>query len=48
MNYNTTVSSYKGYKEFFHELALEVIDFCEERKIDYHIKNGTMLKECVV
>lgn len=42
MHYNKMVSGYKGYKEFYNQCAQEVIDFCEIRGIDYHIKKGTM------
>jgi len=47
-NYSKVISSYKGHKEFFHEKALETIEFCEKNGIDYHIKDGTMLKEYAV
>lgn len=42
MNYNKDVSSYKGNKQFYNEKATEVIKFCEERGISYHIKDGTI------
>lgn len=42
MNYNKEVSSYKGNKQFYNEKATEVIKFCEERGISYHIKDGTI------
>lgn len=41
-NYNKEVSSYAGHKDFFDEQARMVIDFCMERGMQYHIKNGTM------
>lgn len=44
-NYNRTVSSYKGNKSFYNECVTEVIEFCEERGIDYHIKSKTQIKE---
>lgn len=42
LNYNTKVTQYKNYKEFFNTIAEQVINFCLENKIDYHIKNGTL------
>ena len=47
-NYNAVISSYKGHKEFYHKLALDVISYCDALGIDYHIKEGTMLKEYAV
>lgn len=44
-NYSKEVSSYKEHKHFYNQLATEVIDFCEENKIDYHIKNKTITEE---
>ena len=44
-NYNKTVSSYKENKHFYNECAEKVITFCEEKGIDYHIKNKTQTKE---
>lgn len=46
MNYSKAVSGYEGYKHFFHERALEVIDFCRRERIQYHIKEGTMMNQC--
>ncbi len=42
MNYNKDVTAYKGQKAFFNEKAAEVIKFCDEHKISYHIKDGTL------
>lgn len=42
MNYSTTVTEYKDNKRFFNEKAAEVIRFCKEKSIDYHIKTGTI------
>ena len=42
MHYNKQVSSYKGHKAFYNNLAHQVIDFCNEHKKDYHIKTGTL------
>ena len=44
-NYNKTVSAYKENKLFYNECAEEVIAFCEERGISYHIKAKTMTDE---
>ncbi len=44
-NYNKTVSAYKENKHFYNECADEVITFCEERGISYHIKAKTQTKE---
>lgn len=41
-NYSKKVSSYKGHKVFYNELAAEVINFCEGRGIKYHIKEKTI------
>lgn len=44
-NYSKEVSSYKGHKDFYNKLAAEVINFCEKRGIQYHIKEKTITKE---
>lgn len=44
-NYNKTVSKYKEKNHFYNECAKEVIAFCEERDISYHIKEKTQTKE---
>lgn len=41
-NYSTEVSSYKEHKAFYNQMAAEVISFCEERGIQYHIKEKTI------
>lgn len=46
-NYNKVVSAYKGHKEFFDQQARRVIDFCEDRGMKYHIKDGTLLEVVV-
>ena len=45
LNYNSVVSAYKGNKHFYNECAEEVISFCEERNINYHIKEKTQTRE---
>jgi DNA repair photolyase len=42
LNYNTTVSSYKGSKDFFNRMSELVINFCAKNAINYHIKEGTV------
>ena len=42
LHYNKLVSQYKGYKEYYNNLASQVIKFCEERNIEYHIKEKTI------
>lgn len=41
-NYSTEVSSYKEHKAFYNQMATEVISFCKERDIQYHIKEKTI------
>lgn len=41
-NYSKEVSSYKRHKAFYNEAALQVINFCNDRGIAYHIKDGTI------
>lgn len=45
LNYNKLVTDYKGYKTFFNNLAHQTIYFCNERGIQYHIKEGTITNE---
>lgn len=40
-NYNKEISSFKSHKAFYNQQADTVIAFCEDNKIEYHIKNGT-------
>ena len=41
-NYNKDVTAYKTHKIFYNECAIQVVQFCEERGIAYHIKDGTI------
>lgn len=41
-NYNKTASSYKENKAFYNKCAAEVITFCQEHGISYHIKEKTI------
>ena len=43
-NYSKEVSSYKTHKNFYNNCAAEVIKFCKERGIDYHIKDKTITR----
>ena len=42
LHYNKVVSEYKDFKIFYNKCAKQVIDFCNEHQILYHIKNGTI------
>ena len=42
LHYNKQVTAYKKHKEYFNALSQQVIDFCKERGIDYHIKTRTI------
>lgn len=41
-NYSKEVSAYKDHKDFYNQCASQVIEFCKERGISYHIKDGTI------
>lgn len=41
-NYSKEVSSYKEHKAFYNEAAQQVINFCNDCGIAYHIKDGTI------
>ena len=45
LHYNKVVSAYPEHKQFYNERAQEVIEFCEQRGIAYHIKKGTITEE---
>ena len=42
LNYNSQVSEYKDYKNFFNETAQTVITFAKKYKKEYYIKQGTI------
>ncbi|MBI3583205.1 MAG: radical SAM protein [Nitrospinae bacterium] len=44
LNYNARVSEYKWHKGFYNWCTNKVIEFCDKRKIEYYIKNGTYTK----
>ena len=42
LNYNKQISVYKNHKQYYNELAQQIIDFCTSKGIDYHIKSKTI------
>lgn len=42
LHYNKQVSAFPDHKRFYNDCAAEVIQFCEEHRIAYHIKKGTI------
>lgn len=48
LNYNTKVSEFKNKTEFYQDCADLVINFCTNKKINYHIKYGTSSKNSAV
>lgn len=42
LNYNKKVSEYKNYKDFYNNMANEVISYCIDNGKEYHIKDGTI------
>ena len=44
-NYSKMANAYEGHKHFYNVCAAEVITFCQEHDIDYHIKEKTITKE---
>lgn len=41
LNYNSTCSKYPNRARYYDQLSQQVIEFCRQNKIEYHIKNGT-------
>ena len=41
-NYSKEISAYGTHRNFYHEQALRVIDYCSQREIELYIKSGTM------
>ena len=41
-NYNKEVTAYPNHNTFYNQQARSVINFCNTRGIDYHIKNRTI------
>lgn len=44
-NYSMLANSYEEHKHFYNECAAEVITFCKDHGIDYHIKEKTITEE---
>ncbi|EKU71559.1 radical SAM protein [Selenomonas sp. F0473] len=44
-NYSKAVSAYREHRSFYNTCAKEVIRFCKDRDIAYHIKSGTITEE---
>jgi DNA repair photolyase len=42
LNYNSDVTRYQNYKSYYNDLSQIVMDFCDSKKIDYHIKEKTI------
>lgn len=42
LHYNKQISAYKNHKQYYNELAQQVIDFCKRKGINYHIKSKTI------
>ena len=40
--FNKYITAYKNHKEFFNDLANQLIEFCNKNNIAYHIKTGTI------
>lgn len=41
-NYSKEVSAHKAHRDFYNKCATRVIEFCDEKGIAYHIKDGTI------
>ena len=41
-NYCKEANSYKKHKAFYNQMAAQVMEFCEERGIQCHIKEKTI------
>ena len=47
LNYNPLVSAYKGHKEYYNKLSDIVMEFCDTRGIECHIKKGTKSEKSI-
>jgi len=45
LNYNVMVTKYKDRINYYNKLSDQIINFCLDHEIDYHIKNGTLIKK---
>lgn len=43
-NYSNEISAYTAHRAFYNEQAEKVISFCNQRSINFHIKEGTISK----
>ena len=41
-NYSKEVSAYREHRQYYNHCAEQVIAFCDNHSIDYHIKDGTI------
>ena len=41
-NYSKEVSAYREHRQYYNQCAEQVINFCNENGIDYHIKDDTI------
>lgn len=41
-NYSKEVSAYREHRQYYNQCAEQVIAFCDNHSIDYHIKDGTI------
>lgn len=44
-NYSKKVNAYKQHRQFYNDLANQVIEFCRRKNIAYHIKEKTLTEE---
>ncbi|MEG6572119.1 radical SAM protein [[Clostridium] cellulosi] len=42
LNYNSKVTQYPDYKNFYNNASFQVINYCQKNNKQYHIKNGTL------
>lgn len=45
LNYNVKTTQFKDNEKFYEICSDTVVQFCKDRKIDYHIKYGTKAKD---
>jgi len=48
LNYNAKVRAFSHSVEFYNSQSKTVINFCKKKRIKYHIKKGTMVKDAVM
>ncbi|MDD3562290.1 MAG: radical SAM protein, partial [Candidatus Cloacimonetes bacterium] len=44
LHYNKLVAAYKGYQAFYDDSVDIVVNFCQHKDIDYHIKARTLVE----